>query len=101
LKKEQALTSFIALYQGDTVASSKILAITADPHLVSDFAHRLLDTQSWEPDERTATGLEASRQRWGVPASKDKKRPTAGLEQVGQEGETDDKENSAYGRIIP
>ena len=29
------------------------------------------------------------------------KSPTAGLEQVGRKGETDDKENSAYGCIIP
>jgi excisionase family DNA binding protein len=30
-----------------------------------------------------------------------KESPTAGLEQVGRKGETDEKENSAYGRIIP
>lgn len=95
------MTSFIALYEGETVASSKILAITADPHLVSDFVERLLDQQSWGPGEYLAVRSEASRQRRRATTNKDKKRPTAGLEQVGRKGETEAKEDSAYGRIIP
>jgi hypothetical protein len=95
------LTSFIALYQGDSVASSRILAITADPRVVSDFADRLLDEWPSEPVEHTAKRIEAGKRRWRVIRSEDKRRPTAGLEQVGRKGETDDKENSAYECIIP
>ena len=41
-------TSFLALYRGESVSSAKLLALTADPQLVSDFAARMLD----EPEER-------------------------------------------------
>ena len=36
------MTNFIALYRGETVASAKIVAITADTDLVADFAARML-----------------------------------------------------------
>jgi hypothetical protein len=41
-------TSFLALYRGESISAAKLLALTADPQLVSDFAERMLD----EPDER-------------------------------------------------
>jgi hypothetical protein len=40
------MTNFLALYRGDTVASSRIVALTADPQLVQDFATRFLDQLS-------------------------------------------------------
>jgi hypothetical protein len=37
------LTTFLALYRGDSVSSAKLLALTADHKLVRDFVARLLD----------------------------------------------------------
>jgi hypothetical protein len=42
------LTSFVALYRGDTVSVAKIIAVSADPELVRDFGMRMLA----EPGER-------------------------------------------------
>jgi hypothetical protein len=36
------VTSFIALYRGETVSGARIVALSADPQLVRDFATRLL-----------------------------------------------------------
>ena len=49
------MTSFIALYRGETVSGARIVALSADPQLVRDFAARLLES-SPEPH----TGLESS-----------------------------------------
>ncbi len=37
------MTSFLALYRGESIAGAKIVAVTAEPGLVRDFAGRLLD----------------------------------------------------------
>ena len=42
-------TSFLALYQGETVSGARIVALSADPQLVRDFAGRLLE-QHEKPD---------------------------------------------------
>ena len=45
------MASFIALYRGDTISSAELVATTADPDLVRDFAERLLSTaERQEPD---------------------------------------------------
>jgi hypothetical protein len=44
------LTNFIALYRGDTVASAKIITVTADADLVADFAARMLHHQEEETE---------------------------------------------------
>jgi len=49
------VTSFIALYRGETVSGARIVALSADPQLVRDFATRLLESPP-EPH----TGLESS-----------------------------------------
>ena len=36
------MTTFVALYRGETVASAKLVAVTADPSLVADVSARLL-----------------------------------------------------------
>lgn len=41
-------TSFLALYRGESVSAAKLLALTADPGIVADFAARMLE----EPDDR-------------------------------------------------
>ena len=42
------MTSFLALYRGETIGTAKIVAASADPTLVADFAKRML---AW-PEER-------------------------------------------------
>ena len=37
------MTTFVALYRGETVASAKLVAVTADPGLVADVSSRLLE----------------------------------------------------------
>jgi hypothetical protein len=41
-----SVTTFLALYHGDTVNSSELLAITADRPIVEEFAARLLGQPS-------------------------------------------------------
>jgi len=50
------MTSFIALYRGDTVSGAKIVALTADRDLVRDFGTKLLGWTQ-EPDEAPQHGL--------------------------------------------
>ena len=49
--EEVQVTSFIALYRGETVSGARIVALIADPQLVRDFAARLLESS------RTAQGF--------------------------------------------
>jgi hypothetical protein len=45
------VTTFVALYRGETVASAKLVAVTADPSLIADVSSRLLreSTESEDP----------------------------------------------------
>jgi hypothetical protein len=47
------LATFLALYRGESVSAAKLLALTAEPALVRDFAARLLvesvQTQDTDP----------------------------------------------------
>ena len=43
-------TSFLALYRGESVSTAKLLALTADPEVVGDFAARLLNEPESEED---------------------------------------------------
>ena len=43
------MTSFLALYHGETIGTAKIVAVSADPRFVADFAKRMLA----RPEERT------------------------------------------------
>jgi hypothetical protein len=38
------MTTFLALYRGKTIAEAKMIAVTADPELVTAVATHLLDT---------------------------------------------------------
>jgi hypothetical protein len=44
------LASFLALYRGESITASKIVAVTAEPNLVRDFAMRMLAGPDEEPD---------------------------------------------------
>ena len=39
------MTSFIALYRGDTVSEARLTALSADPGIVNEFAARLLESE--------------------------------------------------------
>ncbi len=45
------MTTFLALYRGNSVSTAKLLALTAEPELVRDFAgHMLAEPREQEPD---------------------------------------------------
>jgi len=44
-------TSFLALYRGETVSGARIMALSADPQLVRDFAGRLLESSLEQSDK--------------------------------------------------
>ena len=43
-------TTFLALYRGESANGSKLLALTADPKVVRDFAARMLADPEQEAD---------------------------------------------------
>ena len=44
------MVSFIALYRGESISAAQLVATTADPNLVRDFAERMLSMPEGEPD---------------------------------------------------
>jgi hypothetical protein len=44
------LATFLALYRGDSVSAAKLLALSANPQVVRDFAGRLLEETGREQD---------------------------------------------------
>jgi len=44
------MTTFLAVYRGMTVAEAKMIAVTADPNLVSMVATHLLEDEQQEAD---------------------------------------------------
>jgi hypothetical protein len=57
------LTTFLALYRGDSVSSAKLLALSADPGLVRQFAAQLLDAPECQETDPVARELENGRRR--------------------------------------
>jgi hypothetical protein len=58
------LTNFIALYRGETVASAKIIAVSADANLVADFAARMLHHHKRETEgDSVVRSLDAGRRQ--------------------------------------
>ena len=55
------MTRFLALYRGKTIAEAKIVAVTADPTLVSAVATHLLDTHEPQDADPVITTLERGR----------------------------------------
>jgi hypothetical protein len=57
-------TTFLALYRGESIGGSKLLALTADPKVVRDFAARLLAESPDKADsDPVLEELEKGRQR--------------------------------------
>jgi hypothetical protein len=57
------LASFIALYHGDTISSAALVATTADPDLVRDFAQRMLAVPEGQEPDDVLRELELGRRR--------------------------------------
>ena len=58
------MATFLALYRGDSVSTAKLLALTADPEAVRDFAARLLGKPGDEQEQdHVLEELEQGRRR--------------------------------------
>lgn len=57
------MTTFLALYRGDSVSAAKLLALSADPGLVRQFATRLLEASESQETDPVARELENGRRR--------------------------------------
>jgi hypothetical protein len=57
------LTTFLALYRGESVATAKLLALTAEPELVRDFAERMLARPEGREPDAVLAELEHGRRR--------------------------------------
>jgi len=56
-------TSFLALYRGESVSGAKLLALTAEPEIVRDFASRLLAGPEESQSDNVLHELEHGRRR--------------------------------------
>jgi hypothetical protein len=54
-------TSFVAVYRGDTIAAARLIAVSADPFLVSDVTSRILQEQLREDTDPVVATLEHGR----------------------------------------
>ena len=57
------MTTFLALYHGNTVNASEILALTADRRIVEDFAARLLGKPPEPSSDPVVSNIEEGRRR--------------------------------------
>lgn len=57
------MQSFIALYRGETVTSSRLVALSTDPNLVGRFAGELLERTNLERMDPIEAEIESGRQR--------------------------------------
>ena len=55
------MTTFVALYRGKTIAEAKLVAVTADPTLVSAVATSLLDTPDTQNTDPVIATLDRGR----------------------------------------
>ena len=57
------MTTFLALYHGESVSTAKLLALSAEPELVRAFAERLLAKPSQQEADPVIEELENGRRR--------------------------------------
>ena len=57
------MSSFLALYRGESIGAAKIIAVSASPELVADFAARMLAETVEEESDRVLRELETGRRR--------------------------------------
>jgi hypothetical protein len=58
-----AVTRFLALYSGATVNSSEVLALSADPRIVKEFAARLLEQPSTVTEDPAVVSIAEGRRK--------------------------------------
>ena len=57
------MTTFLALYRGEAVGASKLIALTAEPAIVAHFAARMLSTPGEPEPDAVLYELEQGRRR--------------------------------------
>jgi hypothetical protein len=57
------VTRFLALYEGATIASARLVAVESSPELVREFAHRMLDAPEGTYPDPVTRELERGRRR--------------------------------------
>ncbi len=57
------MASFIALYRGESIGAAKLVATTADPQVVRDFAERMLSVPEGQEPDAVLRELELGRRR--------------------------------------
>ena len=57
------MTTFLALYRGSSVGASKLIALSAEPALVADFAARLLQLPDEEETDAALREMNQGRRR--------------------------------------
>ena len=57
------MASFIALYHGETISSAALVATTADPEVVRDFAEQMLSVPEGQEPDAVLRELELGRRR--------------------------------------
>jgi hypothetical protein len=57
------LTSFLALYHGQTIGSARLIATSVDPVIVQEFAERLLSKTETQDEDPVARELDRGRRR--------------------------------------
>ena len=45
------MTTFVALYRGQTIAEAKLVAVSADPSIVAEVSSRILQAQDTESSD--------------------------------------------------
>jgi len=55
------MTSFVAIYRGQSVAAARLIAVSADPDLVADVSGRLLEKRPVEIQDAVVENLERGR----------------------------------------
>ena len=57
------MVSFIALYRGESISAAQLVATTADPNLVRDYAERMLSRPEGQEPDAVLRELELGRRR--------------------------------------
>ncbi len=57
------MASFVALYRGETVGAARMVAVSADPDLVHDFASRMLAKPLEDNTDAVLKEIEHGRRR--------------------------------------
>ncbi len=57
------MTTFLALYRGESVSAAKLVTLTAEPSVVGEFAARMLDNLKESEADAVLQELERGRRR--------------------------------------